>query len=338
VSRIQIALVVASFASSLVGTFFYGRLATRLGIVAVPNERTLHQHNVPRGGGVAIALPFLVAMVVLYIAGDLPPRWFLAIFVGGGVLAVVGFIDDVVEVSAKLRMLLHVALAAWALGCLGGAPPVDFGFATVHLGLPGLPLFGLAIVWMINLCNFVDGIDGMAASGSVFISASAASLLTYASAPALGAPVAILGAAALGFLCFNWPPARLFMGDTGSALQGYLFAVFVLISMRTGALSLWTWLILMGYFVSDTTTTTTLRILMVKRWWGTHRSHAYQNLARVWQNHRRMTLLTLAIDGLWLLPLALASVHWPHQAFWIAMVALAPVVGFSLKFGPLYAR
>jgi Fuc2NAc and GlcNAc transferase len=178
----------------------------------------------------------------------------------------------------------------------------------------------------------------MAASGSVFICAAAAALLLAASWPSLGVPVAVLGAAALGFLCFNWPPARLFMGDTGSAFQGYLFAVLLLLSMKTGALSPWTWIILMGYFVGDTTTTTTLRILTVKRWWGTHRSHAYQNLARVWRNHRKMTLITLAIDVLWLLPLALASVRWPHLAAGIAVVALAPIVGFTLKFGPLYEK
>lgn len=337
-TRLDVGLLIAALASALAGTFFYGKLATRLGIVAVPNERSLHQHDVPRGGGVAIAAPFLVAMVVLYAAGELPLRWFLALFGGGAVLAVVGFIDDVVEVSARLRILLHAALAAWALGCLGGAPALDLGFATVQLGAAGLALFGLGLVWMINLYNFMDGIDGMAASGSVFICACAASLLIAARSPAIGVPVAILGAAALGFLCFNWPPARLFMGDTGSAFQGYVFGVFVLLSMATGALSPWTWIILMGYFVGDTTTTTLLRILTVKRWWGTHRGHAYQNLARIWRNHRRMTLLTLAVDGLWLLPLALASVRWPHQAMGIAALALAPIVGFTLKFGPLYDK
>ena len=336
-TRIQIALVIASFTSAVVGTSIYRGIAARFGIVAVPNERTLHKNNVPRGGGIAIALPFLVAVLVLFLTGELPLRWFLALFVGGGVLALVGFIDDIAEVSAKVRIMLHVALAAWALGCLG-ARPVNLGFAIVDLGVAALPVFALAVVWMINLFNFVDGIDGMAASGSVFICASAATLLFSGSWPAIGTPVAVLGAAALGFLCFNWPPARLFMGDTGSALQGYLFAVFVLISMRTGALSPWTWLILMGYFVGDTTTTTTLRIFTVKRWWGTHRSHAYQNLARVWQDHRRMTLLTLAIDLLWLLPLALASVRWPHYACLLALMALAPIVAFSVKFGVRYAK
>jgi Fuc2NAc and GlcNAc transferase len=334
----EMGLVIAAFASAVVGTFFYGKLATRLGIVAVPNERSLHQHVVPRGGGVAIAVPFLAAMVVLYAAGELPLRWFLALFGGGAVLAVVGFIDDAVEVSARLRFLLHAALAAWALACLGGAPPLDLGFATVHLGVAGLPLFALAMMWMINLYNFMDGVDGMAASGSVFICAGAASLLIAARSPAIGVPVAILGAAALGFLCFNWPPARLFMGDTGSAFQGYLFGVLVLLSMGTGALSPWTWIILMGYFVGDTTTTMILRVVTVKRWWGTHRSHAYQNLARVWRNHRRMTLITLAIDVLWLLPLALASVRWQELAPAIAAVALAPIVGFTLKYGPLYDK
>jgi Fuc2NAc and GlcNAc transferase len=331
-------LVLATFVVSVIGTYFYAKLAARLGIVAVPNERSLHKYNVPRGGGCAIALPFLVGLAALWAAGELPSRWFAAMFGGGLVLAVVGFIDDVRELSAGFRMVLHVALAAWALGCLGGPPKLSAGSAIIELGLLGYAVFGFAIVWMINLYNFMDGVDGMAASGSVFICACAAAFVLRGTHPELALPLALLGAANLGFLLFNWPPARLFMGDTGSAFQGYLFAVLILLSMLTGALSLWTWLILMGYFVGDTTTTTTLRVLTVRRWWGTHRSHAYQNLARVWANHRRMTLLVLAIEIFWLLPLAWASVRWPHPAPLLAAIALTPIVAFTLKYGPFYAK
>jgi Fuc2NAc and GlcNAc transferase len=334
----QIALVASVFAAALLGTFLYGKLAARLGIVAVPNERSLHQYNVPRGGGIAIAVPFLCSMAILYLRGQLRLRWFLMMFGGGVAIAVVGFIDDVIEVSAKVRITLHLALAALVIACLGGVPAVNLGFAIVHMGWWGLPLFVLAVVWLINLYNFMDGVDGMAASGSVFICSSAACMLLAGKSSELAIPVAVLGAAAAGFLAFNWPPARLFMGDTGSAFQGYLFAVFVLVSFATGALSGWTWLILMGYFVGDTTTTMIIRALTVKRWWGTHRSHAYQNLARVWKNHRRMTSLVLAIDVLWLLPLALASIHWPHHAMWMALLAITPIVLFVLKYGPFYER
>ncbi|HUS66471.1 MAG TPA: glycosyltransferase family 4 protein [Kofleriaceae bacterium] len=337
-TALDLALVVGAFVAALVGTFAYGRLAVRFGIVAVPNERSLHKVPVPRGGGVAIAVPFLAAMLILYALGELPLRWFLALFGGGAAIAVVGFIDDVIEVSARVRFTLHVALAALVLACLGGPPVVNLGFAVVDTGPLGIPLFALVVVWMINLYNFVDGIDGLAASGSVFICASGAALLVAARFEALGVPVAVLGAANLGFLVFNWPPARLFMGDTGSAFQGYLFSVFALISMKTDVLSGFTWTILMAYFVGDTTTTMILRIATVKRWWTTHRSHAYQNLARVWNNHRRMTLLVLAIDLAWLLPLALASVLWPRHAVWPTLLALLPPVFMAVRFGPLYDR
>jgi Fuc2NAc and GlcNAc transferase len=325
----QLVLLAIAFGATTVGITIYGRIAARVGILAVPNERTLHEKPTIRGAGVVVAVVFLVTLVWLYATGTLPGRWFGALFGGGLVASALGFIDDIVHLSTGTRIVVHAALAAFALAWIG---------EPLGLGIVGYALTFVGVIWMINLYNFLDGIDGMAASGAVLFTGVLAAILEVRGGSPLSIPLAVLGAATLAFLLFNWPPARMFMGDSGSGFYGYIFAVLVMISVRRGELSVWTWLIVMGYFVADTTTTTTIRAFTVPRFWGTHRSHAYQNLARVWQNHRRMTGLVIAIEALWLTPLAIASVTWPAFAPVLAAVALTPLVAFAVKYGPLYDR
>jgi Fuc2NAc and GlcNAc transferase len=325
-----------AFAAAAAGIAAYRPLAARLGIVAVPNERTLHKGIIPRGGGAVVVLVFLAGLAVLYAGGELPVRWFLALFVGGAAVSGVGFVDDIVNLSTKTRVVIHAVVAAWAVACVGPVRSLDLGFAVIELGPLGHALTVLALMWMINLYNFMDGIDGMATSGAVWFCLVAAAILEWQGGSPLATPLALLGAASLGFLLFNWPPARIFLGDSGSGCYGYVFGVFIVVTVSAGELSLWTWLILLGYFVGDTTTTLLIRMRRVPRFWGTHRSHAYQNLARVWQSHRRMTGLVLAVEALWLLPLAIASVRWPALGVALAAVALAPIVALAAKYGPRY--
>ncbi len=322
---------------SIIGVAAYVPLARRFGIVAVPNERTLHQGSVPRGGGAVVVLVFLASLAWLYVRGDVPRPWFIALFGGGVAISVVGFVDDIVDLSTRTRVLVHLAVALWAVGWLGGLERLDLGVTSIELGLVGLPLTVLGLIWMINLYNFTDGIDGMATSGAVFVCAAAAGLMAWHGGSPAVVPLAVLATASVGFLVFNWPPARLFLGDAGSGFYGYALGVIVLATVNAGQLSLWTWIILLGYYIGDTTTTVVLRMRRVRRFWGTHRSHAYQNLARVWDDHLRVTSMVLAIDLAWLLPLAIASVRWPSAAPLLAVLALAPIVVLTLRYGPRYA-
>lgn len=323
--------------ASLVGTEVYARIARRLGIVSVPNERTLHKGIVPRGGGVVVATVVLAGVAVVYAGGGLATDWFLALFVGGAVTMVIGFIDDVRSLSPRLRIVVHGLVGLWAAIWLGGITSIDLGFASLPLGPLRYALTVFGVMWMINLYNFMDGIDGMATSGAVFFCAAAA-LLVWQSGSEIALVLGLLGVASLGFLVFNWSPARLFLGDSGSNFYGYAFAVLVLITVTSRQLSFWTWVILLAYFLGDTTTTLVVRICTVPRWYGTHRGHCYQNLARVWQSHPRVTLMVTAIHVLWLLPLAVASVRWPHYQAALALVAVLPPVAMALRYGPRYAK
>jgi Fuc2NAc and GlcNAc transferase len=143
-----------------------------------------------------------------------------------------------------------------------------------------------------------------------------------------------IAAAVTAYLVFNLPPASLFMGSAGSLFLGFFFCGAIALSVAAGALSLWTWLVLFGYFAGDTTTTTVLRVFLTPRWYGEHRSHAYQNLARVGGSHRRVLYGVTAYHVLWLVPLALWSVRVPAAAPAAAALAFAPVIVWTYRYGP----
>jgi Fuc2NAc and GlcNAc transferase len=331
------ALILATALAGFAGIAVYRRYAHRAGILAHPNERTLHAAPVPRGGGIVIIGAFLLSLAVLLLASALPERLFAA-SLGAIPLAIIGFVDDVREVDARARFVTHVAVAAWVLAWLGGIPHFDVGPWRFQVPVAGQVLVAFGIVCMINLFNFMDGADALAASGSVIFAVGSGVLAMLGGNPSAGLAMLLLAASCSGFLVFNWPPARIFMGDSGSAVLGYVFAVFAIATSADGTMSLWTWTALMSYFLADTGTTFVLRLLLVKRWWGAHRSHAYQNLAYDWKDHRRVTLLVSAYSVFWGLPLAAGTILHPEAAPLLAAAALAPGVGVALRWGPLYRR
>ena len=328
-------LLLSVFTGSLVGNFFYPRLALRLRIHAVPNYRSLHPTTTPRGAGIVVACADLVAVAVGYWLEIIQNSYFLIFFVGGMVVALVGFADDRFDLPAILRLVVQLAGASWILFWFGGMPPLGLGTMVVDLGWIGSVLAALAMVWFFNLFNFMDGIDGIATSGTMYVTAAAASILLINDAYSLALLSALLCAATAGFIYFNWPPARVFLGDSGTSFFSYTIAALILGSLWSDGMSLWTWLILLGYFVVDTTVTLLTRLVTVGKWYHAHRSHAYQNLARIWGDHLKMVRLVLLIELFWLFPLALLSV-WMHEvAPLITAIAFSPIAIFAARNGPL---
>jgi Fuc2NAc and GlcNAc transferase len=127
----------------------------------------------------------------------------------------------------------------------------------------------------------------------------------------------------------------MFMGDAGSIFLGYVFAGLILVTLATGDVTLWAWIAILSYYLADTTTTFLCRLFLVPRWWRSHRSHAYQNLARVTGSHARVTYGVLLFDVCWALPLAIAATLHPRWAPLAAGLALLPAVGWALRYGPL---
>jgi Fuc2NAc and GlcNAc transferase len=331
-------LPLIAFVLSFLGVYFLKKSALRLKIVAIPNERSLHNKVTPRGGGVIIAIVFLAFLLVFYITRQIMVAEFLVLFGGGLIMAVTGFLDDILELKASIRFIIQFFVAGWGIYWIGGIPSTAFFERLPILYAIANAVAVVALVWFINSFNFIDGIDGLSTSSATFFSLSIGGYFLWQGIEPYGSLLIVLAACSLAFLCFNWPPAKIFLGDAGSNFFGYLFGAMVLITVKNGNLSIWTWLIILAYLITDTTTTTFLRLCLVKGWYHTHRSHAYQNLARVLDNHKFVTCLIMGINVFYLLPLAYLSIQYQQYA-WLAFAAsVIPILGFVLKYGPLYAR
>lgn len=250
-----------------IGTALARRYALRRRMLDQPGERRSHHVATPRGGGIAIVVP--VAFALAWLAWVLPPQRLLIGSIGFGLLlvAAVGWRDDHRPLSAWWRLLAHI-LAGIAVGAIAwrqGMPALDALFGAV------------AIVVLINFWNFMDGIDALAASQALLVATVVA---LVAGEPLVFWIGLALTAACLGFLPFNWPRARIFLGDVGSGALGYLLGVLWLLSAQT-MVSRWFLLSLpLSVFAVDAGLTLLSRMLAGERWWAAHTNHLYQRMAR----------------------------------------------------------
>lgn len=327
------ALVSVTGAATLLLTAIFRRLALVHALLDIPNQRSSHENPVPRGGGVAIVIAYLFALVLLRVTGQIGVPAFVSLTVGGSVVASVGLLDDFREVGVATRIMVHVAAASWAVFWLGGLPTITAGVAEVSIGIAGYGVSVLLLVWLLNLYNFMDGIDGIAAAETLFVAGSAALLLSASGRADLALGLACLASAAVAFLYWNWPPARIFMGDVGSGFLGYTLGVLALVTASAGALSIWTWLILLGVFLADASVTLFTRFIRGEPWYMAHRSHAYQRASRRWGSHKKVTLAVLGLNLAWLLPLAALSEAMPQSAWWLTIVAFIPLVAIAVTMG-----
>jgi Fuc2NAc and GlcNAc transferase len=304
--------------------------ARRSGLLDVPNERSSHAVPTPRGGGLAIVVCTLLSVMVMNLGGRLSSGYGVPLIAGGGLVALVGALDDRLGLPAYLRLLAHCAAAAIAVGFIGAVGSLSVGHSAVNFGYAAWPLTIVGIVWFLNLFNFMDGIDGIAISQALFMSIAGGALAAINGAP-MGLVVAmfVFSASCLGFVPLNWPPARMFMGDVGSGFLGFTLAAFALATVVLGALSVWTWILLSGTFLVDATVTLVRRLVRGEKVYQAHRSHAYQHLSRRWHSHGRVTGSFIAVNIGWLLPLAWLSVRSNDSAPLIVAIGIAPLVAVA---------
>ena len=299
-------LLPAAVCSSLGLTWMLRRYALSRHLLDVPNERSSHQVLTPRGGGIAMVLTFIGCLVALWWLGILPLQSLAALSGAGGWVALVGFLDDHRHVPARWRLLAHFLGAAWALFWLDGMPPVTVAGFGLPSGWLSDVLAAVYLVWLLNLYNFMDGIDGIASIEAVTVCLGGILLylMTVPSSTHWAVP-AVLLASAVGFLYWNYPPARVFMGDAASGFLGVTLGVFSIQAASVARNLFWAWIIMLGVFVVDASVTLIRRIWRGQRVYEAHRSHAYQYAARRLGAHRPVSLAVGAINLLWLLPLAL---------------------------------
>lgn len=318
-------LAVPAFLAALALTGLARRFALKHALLDVPNERSSHTVPTPRGGGLAIVAVSLGGVAALSLAGVLDRSTGLALL-GGALVAWIGWLDDRRSLPARVRLAAHFAAAAWALWWLGGMPELIVGRHAVTLGVFGALLAAVAIVWAVNLTNFMDGIDGLAGTEAATVSLTAGALLAPTD-PGLAAAAAVTGGAALGFLRWNWQPARIFMGDVGSGFLGFVLAVLGVASERHGTLPVAVWILLYMAFAVDGTVTIVRRVARGERWYTAHRSHAYQRAVLGGWSHARVTLAVVALNAM------LGALAWwsssDRARLWIGLALSMVVCGLA---------
>lgn len=278
-----------------VGTGLVRRYALARSLLDLPNHRSSHAVPTPRGGGLAIAVAVLGLISLAAVAGLVPGRLAAALLGGGVVVAAVGWIDDHRGLGAPLRAAAHLVAAVWSVAWLGGVPTVALGTARLGLGWGGSALAVLGTVWLINAYNFMDGIDGIAGVTGL-IAGAFASLLLIRDDPPIALVSAVVAGSCAGFLTWNWPPARIFLGDIGSGLLGFLFATCAIGAESRGAPGVLLSLLLLAVFLVDATVTLLRRVRRSERWYEAHRSHAYQRLVQAGWSHRAVTCAVGALE------------------------------------------
>ncbi len=275
-----------------------------------------------------------VGLIVLAASNTLHRDILWAIGGGGLAVALVGLADDRRSLSASTRLAVHFAAALWALAWLGGLPALRIGSDVVLFGAAGYLLGACGIVWVVNLFNFMDGIDGIAASEAIFVAIGGALLsVPIAGGNGVFSEALVFAGACGGFLLWNWPPAGIFLGDVGSGYLGYVIAVLAVAVTRDNPAALWVWLILGGAFFVDATVTVLRRILRRERFYEAHRSHAYQWLAGRWGSHHKVTLTVLVVNVVWLLPCGVLAATFPRYAAVLVAASLSPLALVALAVG-----
>jgi len=306
---------------SVAGCMTYRQIALHLQILDHPNHRSSHVKPTPHGGGVPLLLAFAMGMAVAALQYGLWPGQYLWLLGVALLLMLLGVLDDMVHLSVVARMSAYGAAAVATVAFLAGGSLSGIAF------LVALVMVSLTLLWVMNLYNFMDGIDGIAAVQCLLAAGCIALLvLVHGGDQRYVLFCALLVLAQGGFLFFNWPPARLFMGDAGSVPTGFLLGGLAILGWVENVVPPGCWLILGAPFIVDATWT------LVQRWRAGeavtqgHRQHAYQRLARHWDSHLLVDLLLLALNALWLFPLAWAAFIWPDQQWVLVIFAIIPLL------------
>jgi Fuc2NAc and GlcNAc transferase len=287
-------------------------VATKAGMIALPGERQSHQRATPTGGGLGLIFSIVITTVCLELMISLPDYWWQNVLPGVVLLTIVGWRDDKFPVSQLLRLLVQLAVSIWLLG---------FGWWDVSLtDMAFLAVAIVAMVWLMNVYNFMDGSNGMAGFQGVFAGVTMAVLFQMAGEYTMALIAVVVAAACAGFLPLNFPQARVFMGDVSSVPLGFLFASFAVYGVQTGSMSLPLSILIMSVFLVDATLTLLSRAFRGERWYTAHAQHVYQRLIAKGWSHSRVLVAYQVINVIWVLPAIVLAKIYPQYA--IVMVGL----------------
>jgi glycosyltransferase WbpL len=323
-------IAVLSFGASAVLNESCCRWAAPLGFIDVPNARSSHRKTVARGGGLSIVLVFMAVLGYLSSRQLLAPKVIFALL-GALLIAGLGLCDDRWHLSPRSRLVAQAVASVWAVSWFPGVP-LYLGGVRWQGGFVGMLLIAVGLIWMVNLSNFMDGLDGLAATQFSSVFTAGAALLLFDQQYGLALLCASIAAACGGFLIANWHPARIMLGDVGSCFLGYCTGTVMLAHASARSSAVWPWFLLMGVFIADSTVTLLRRMQLGLPVTQAHRSHAYQKLA-VTYGHAAVSKGVLAVNILFLWPLAWCAWKSPASGPVLFLAAILPLAYLVYRCG-----
>jgi len=285
------------------------------GMISLPGERQSHRSATPTGGGLGLVVSIVLVTLCLELIVSLPFFWWKNVLPGVMLLTIVGWRDDKVPVSPLLRLLIQLAVSFWLIG-FGW---LDFPWRDQVFWICAI----VAVVWLMNLYNFMDGSNGMAGFQGVFAGMTMALLFQLGGESSMALVALVVAAACAGFLPLNFPHARVFMGDASSVPLGFVFAALAVYGIRTGSLALPLSILIMSVFFVDATLTLLSRAFRGERWYTAHAQHVYQRLIGLGWSHQRVLVVYQIMNVMLVLPaVALAKMYPQYALVTVAIVLL----------------
>jgi Fuc2NAc and GlcNAc transferase len=303
---------------SLALTYIVKEHAIKNSLLAEINDRSSHAVPTPHGGGIAIATTWFLGLTYLFFNEHIDPALYYALM-SGVFISVVSYLDDLYELSAKVRLAIQTIVAILGLFFLGGLQEIDLFFFSIENQVITNVFSFFMIVWFINLYNFLDGIDGYAGSESIFL--GVAGFLLFG-----GDHFLVLISAVLGFLIWNWHKAKIFMGDVGSTLLGYTVAIFTIYYANEEASNFWIWITLFGLYWFDATLTLFRRYRNGEKLSQAHKKHAYQRLHQSNWTHSKIVIFSILLN--FVLFSLVYLIPSPFIAFFISLALLYSIMKF----------
>ena len=302
--------------------------SSKIAAVDIPNERSSHSKPTPRGGGLAFVTASILGFLFLFFRNEVPRSEITAVAIAGLLVAFAGYLDDHQRIAgATIRLIFHSVGALIIVGVVGLPTKLEILGLSIENNLLLSILGFLYLVWLLNLFNFMDGTDGIAGVEAVFVCAAGAFLNLNSTANFThSASALIIAASTLGFLFYNWSPAKIFMGDIGSGYLGIVIGGLSLMSAQQNPDLIWVWIILIAVFVSDATITLIRRLTRKQKPHIAHRSHAYQHLAIQWNSHAKVAITISVVNLVWLLPIAYAVSDGKLEGSFGTAIAYIPLL------------
>lgn len=331
--------LLAAFVASILLTPLVKKLAFRLGAVDAPNYRKVHARIMPRLGGLAIFGAFIIGLGIYSYFGSLS-KYSIAIMIGALIIVITGVLDDMYEISAKAKMLGQ--LLASVVVIFGGGIQIDFinlpFGGQLDFGFLSIPFTILWIVGITNAINLIDGLDGLAAGVSTIALITLSGMAFIMGDMVVLAMAAILAASTIGFLFYNFHPAKIFMGDTGALFLGFMISVLALLGFKNVTIvSLIIPVIMLGVPISDTFFAIVRRYRMKQKWSDPDKSHLHHRLLDMGFSHRQTVLIIYGFAAMF----GLAAIIFSMAKIWggillitvilIAIELVVEVIGLAGK-------